>query len=139
MLKISQYTYFANLSNGDSCAYNSLKGLSSICVFKGINKDTAQNCIQNMNYNAHSSIVECLSEKGHLVDSSINETAICNMKLAEMIFSKYLYLVIYVTEGCNFRCEYCYQNHETRKLDITTAEGIVKLIKREMFKYQGVK
>ncbi|NLB80674.1 MAG: radical SAM protein [Clostridiaceae bacterium] len=74
-----------------------------------------------------------------MVDNKLNETAVCNFKMADLIFGRYLYLVIYVTENCNFCCEYCFQQHQPKSLSQKTAESIVKFVKRELFKYQGVK
>ena len=139
MTSLSKYTYISSLETGDVCLYNSLQGMSSLCVLKNVDVDRAKN-ILNADLDAikpeHKAV---LQRKGHLVDSKLNETAVCNSKMADLIFGRYLYLVIYATENCNFCCEYCFQQHQPKSLSRETAESIVKFVRRELFKYQGVK
>lgn len=139
MSSLSKYTYISSLDTGDVCLYNSLQGMSSICVLKCISVDKAK-AILNRNSDAIKPEDKAtLRRKGHLIDSESNEFAIRNFKMAELVFGRYLYLVVYTTENCNFCCEYCFQEHRPRSLSQETAESIIKFVTCELFKYQGVK
>lgn len=42
----------------------------------------------------------------------------------------YLHLILFATEQCNFRCNYCYEDFTTGKMQAEVVEGVKNLIKR---------
>lgn len=43
--------------------------------------------------------------------------------------SNFLCITIAVTNACNFRCTYCFEDHESTKLELTTIKEICNIIK----------
>lgn len=51
----------------------------------------------------------------------------------------FLQLIILPTEGCNFRCTYCYENHENKKMLPETKESIINFVEKNISKYTALR
>lgn len=86
-------------------------------------------------------------ELSHLLTNKILVPQNFNIKVEnQKIFKDFyekkekLQLIILPTEKCNFRCKYCYENHEQKSMDKNTIEGIINFVREKLpgYKYLQV-
>jgi uncharacterized protein len=51
-------------------------------------------------------------------------------QLAHILDERYLNLILFPTEQCNFRCTYCYEDFKAKQMEPTVVEAIKQLVKR---------
>lgn len=84
----------------------------------------------------HSPIKDLLSSKKFLVDDNVDESARAELKYFETAHStNKLLLTILPTEDCNFRCQYCYEEHNVGKMTQNVVNAIKKYVERNLYKY----
>ena len=92
--------------------------------------------LDNPNSNKYAQIREILVNKEIFLDDTIDEAARAELKYMEFAHSnKSLILTILPTEDCNFRCQYCYEEHNLGKMRETVVEGIKNFLKKNLYKY----
>lgn len=80
---------------------------------------------------------EILVKKGYLIDEDKNEfNEILKNIIKTNFASNVLHLIIYPTEDCNFRCEYCYQYHNKGKMNKNIQEAIILYVKKNIHNYK---
>lgn len=47
-----------------------------------------------------------------------------------------LQLILLPTEGCNFRCKYCYENHDSKKMTKETITSLVEFVREKLPNYK---
>ncbi|MFZ2315780.1 MAG: radical SAM protein [Gammaproteobacteria bacterium] len=60
-------------------------------------------------------------------------------KLLSIITNKFIELIIFPTEQCNFRCVYCYEDFSFGKMKKNTVEAIKRLILHRVNELDGIK
>jgi len=89
----------------------------------------------DMKSNFHKALIE----QGMLVEENVREHQLVGYyeKNSRPI---YLKLILIVTRQCNFRCPYCYEEHECKTMRDETYDAIIVFIKKqlEMKKYDGL-
>lgn len=89
----------------------------------------------DMNSNFHKALIE----QGMLVEENVREHQLVGYyeKNSRPI---YLKLILIVTRQCNFRCPYCYEEHECKTMRDEIYDAIIVFIKKqlEMKKYDGL-
>lgn len=83
------------------------------------------------NGNTENTLYNILSEKMFVTDLNKFNEASVQMR---NYMSKRLILSILPTEGCNFRCTYCYENHE----NIIMTENIIEEIKKYIYSQKNI-
>lgn len=70
----------------------------------------------------------------HMVlNENINEINILNLKYREFCQSDTLEIIAFVTRYCNFRCPYCYEEHETgKRMEDETYDAMFAFIKEKI-------
>ncbi|MEG2895515.1 MAG: radical SAM protein, partial [Niameybacter sp.] len=69
----------------------------------------------------------------------INEDQILKFKyIVEINNNNLLTLIIVLTEDCNLRCKYCYEDRTHETISTSVQENIVKFIKKNISKYRGL-
>lgn len=53
--------------------------------------------------------------------------------------SEELHLILLPTEGCNFRCMYCYESHDNHVMSKELQDSIVSFVKKNIQKYKAVR
>lgn len=53
--------------------------------------------------------------------------------------SEELVLILLPTEGCNFRCTYCYECHDNNIMSKETQDAIIKFIEQNISKYKSIR
>ena len=86
------------------------------------------------------SVYKFLMDKGFLVDEEIDEDAVEREEIerAKNNDGK-LGLIIMPTDDCNFRCPYCYEDHEKRYMSKEYLDKIAKFVDKNIHKYEGLK
>ena len=104
----------------------------------GICDNGSQN--PNIKYiSSNDAIENKLIKYGIIVPKSYNESAAAHLKYLEEITEPILRLTIVPTYRCNFRCPYCYQDHEhSIIMDEETQEAIIKYVRKHISKYTAV-
>lgn len=82
--------------------------------------------------------LEALVNEYLIVSENENEDDFFNRILYEAIFKNELKVTIIPTELCNFRCVYCYENHNMGSMTETEENGVIKFFKRNIRKYERV-
>lgn len=104
-----------------------------------ISKDKSQDVeyvLSNPDTEEFLRIKRILINKGYLVEDDVNESARAELKYFEVAHStKNLVLTILPTEDCNFRCEYCYEEHNIGRMAPNIIDAIKKFVERNLYKY----
>ncbi len=80
-----------------------------------------------------------LAKYGIIVPEAYDENAAANLKYLEEIAEPVLRLTIVPTYRCNFRCPYCYQDHEHAEImSEEIQEEIIKYVRKHISNYTGV-
>jgi uncharacterized protein len=84
--------------------------------------------VEECDFNNSDSLSYMLNN-GFLVEDNTDELINLRKEVRERLNSDFddLNLTIMITEECNFNCIYCYQKHNSRTLDITKANSILKI------------
>lgn len=130
-LKKSPYLYEYQSNNGDFMYVNSYTNLF-LKIHKEEKKQFDQLLIQHSEQERTT-----LIENGILVPEDFN-IEVENKKILKEFYEKKekLHLIILPTEGCNFRCKYCYENHEANRMSEDTIEGIVNFVREKLPEYK---
>jgi len=74
------------------------------------------------------------------VDASIDEEEIEKLEIEKIKNNNgYLSFIILPTDDCNFRCQYCYEDHEKRRMSISYLDLIARFVDKNIEKYKGLK
>jgi len=100
------------------------------------NSTEVDNIIKFPNSVDNSQIKEFLVKKNYLINDTIDELARAELKYFEVAHStNKLLLTILPTEDCNFRCQYCYEEHNVGKMTQNVVTAIKKYVERNLYKY----
>lgn len=56
----------------------------------------------------------------------------------QKVMEKHLTLVLMPTEKCNFRCEYCYESHDSLEMKEEIVDQVLKYIKKQASNYKEI-
>lgn len=79
-----------------------------------------------------------LVEKGMIIDEQKDEVKIAELKYMDDINQKILRLTILPTLACNFRCKYCYENHENVCFSENDINEVTKYVKKHLGEYNAL-
>lgn len=130
-LKLSPYLYEYKTTKGDFMYVNSYNSrILKVC--KNEKKEFDRVIINPTDYE-----YKHLLSNGILVPHNFN-IEIENQKLLDEFYEKKerLHLIILPTEGCNFRCKYCYEVHEPKRMNEDTMDGIIKFVREKLPAYK---
>ena len=129
-MKESKYNYFAKDNNQVIC----LNGISghvfsvSDEAYQEINKILATPNDPNHDMD----IVKSLYELKFLIDEDTDELYILRNRNREAIKNNSYHLIVNPTLECNFRCWYCYEDHNIGHMEQSTIESIKKFISQTL-------
>ncbi len=125
-MKKSKYNYLVSRKENQSLLFNTRNH-----ALIEVDDDTLK---KYNNGTLDSEIVEAMSELGFLIENDVDE-----LKEMQEDYEKFcvdhsrLELTVMTTERCNFRCPYCYQNHEAKDMTLEKAQTLCKFLK-EIYK-----
>ena len=136
MYKVSRFSYSCKNDKGDMLLYNTLAGTKSFCKLKNIEADS----INDESFLSKLSVKEALGleEKGIIVDDNLDEDAMLNEFVLQILSPSTLTIFINPTESCNFRCKYCYENHTSGMMKPGIQDEIIKIIRDNIHHYTAL-
>lgn len=137
--KPSMFYYNTHIDNS-VVLYNSLMGVKSICKISAEKEKKVTEWLKAKEIvNCDDDDFSCLLNYGYFVPINTNEKHIRNALYAEFMADSTLNLVIHTTKQCNFRCQYCYLDFESKSLDEDMEERILLFIQKQLHMYNCVK
>lgn len=139
-VKSSKFNYYQDGENGTIIVYN--YHYKQLCKFPSDTKTYIENVLSGNDIGTSSdrdiTIKNELIKRNILVPIDRDEDAASQLDFMNEITRKIMVLTIYPTMACNFRCPYCYQDHENHKMSSDIQEGIVKYVRKNISKFTGV-
>jgi len=90
-------------------------------------------CVANT---LNAQIKRILTDKSYIVDDDVDELARAELRYFETAHSTgKLLLTILPTEDCNFRCQYCYEEHNAGKMTKKVINALKNYVERNLFRY----
>lgn len=133
--KESRFTYKVENEEGDLLLYNTLVGTKSLLKIKNTTKERYEN---ELLPSAKEELHNILYSKGILVNKEDDEDNKLKLLYLKNIGSNILTLVILPTEQCNFRCKYCYETFENRRMDKKTQDAVIQYVRTNINRYSGL-
>lgn len=88
---------------------------------------------------ANEKLESMLVKYGIIIPEYYNENSEAHLKYLEEVSEPVLELTIVPTYRCNFRCPYCYQDHEKGLImDEGTQDAIIKFVRKHIANYTAV-
>ena len=135
MYKLSKFNYHCLNDAGELLLFNSYLGFNSMCKIK--NKTVQRLFLEN-----HTSLTDeillKLVKKGIIVANELDEDMKLKSLITDTIASQRLGLTISPTEGCNFRCKYCYESHDNLNITNEVKENIIIFVRNNIHKYTNL-
>lgn len=134
----SKFNYHIKLDNGDLIIYNSLtKSMDK--YNKNISDKVEKYLSGKLNKEElKPKLLQNLIDKEYVISEEKDELAIANMRYMENIMDGRLELTLLPTNRCNFRCPYCYEDHEDITMSKELQDSIIKYVRKNISKYTSV-
>lgn len=132
MYKLSKFNYSCFNYKNELLLFNTLKGTESMC--KIIDKNNQEKFLNNFKL-LDQRIVDKLINKGLIINEDVDEDRKLDSLIQKYMAPKDLSITISPTEGCNFRCKYCYETHENLRMSSETRENIISFVKDNIHKF----
>lgn len=135
---LSKFGIIQESKDGSLILYNSMaKRIVKVSAYEAdIIKDIYYN---NKNLQLNTSTLKQLATMGFLVPVGYDENVVANVEYLKEVMNPTLGLTIVPTFRCNFRCPYCYQDHENSEImSNDTQDAILKYVRKNISKYTGV-
>lgn len=137
--KLSKFNYFVQGENGKMIYYNHL--YRQLCSFASDYYDRIENCIAAIKRGTEQEIEDAtifqeLLRRKAVLPKNYDEEAVSKLHYMNEITRNSLCFIIYPTLACNFRCPYCYQDHENNNMSLDTATGIVSYVRKNITKFR---
>ncbi|MBQ8392455.1 MAG: radical SAM protein [Clostridia bacterium] len=138
--KTSQFNYILSNGSDELRLYNSLKGKNSLLIIKNDKIKKFYRIQENCNLDEWEKDEDFLKLKklGYFVESETDELMLANLKKNDVINYPGLVLTIMPTEDCNFRCQYCYEDHKKGKMSKKVQDSIVKFVRKNINNYTAL-
>lgn len=121
-MKKSKYNYLVSMRENQTLLFNTRNH-----ALVELDDETLKNYL---NDTLDSNVIAPMSEFGFLIENDVDE-----LKEMEADYEKtcenssQMKLTIMTTERCNFRCPYCYQNHEAKDMTLENADILCEFLK----------
>lgn len=136
--RMSNFCIYRQFNTNDLILYDSLNGIDGINIVKEgtrllpyLEKGKSYEFTDNEDF-------KWLIKNRYLIDCTINEKAIRDARKAHFLENTCLYLTIYVTKKCNFKCIYCANNYESEALLSNTQKDIISFIQKNIHRFSGI-
>lgn len=134
--KYSKYNIYRNI-DGDLIIFNSLRG--NFSKIKGLDIDIIEKVIKNeIIPDISSYLFNILIDNNYLINASSDEDRLLKQLVNDVTKSEKVNLIIFPTENCNFRCNYCYENFKVGLMSSQIVDDILKMLDKKKFRYLAV-
>ena len=137
-LKKSKYAFFIENENNELIIYHSITGFILLCSeMDYIEKAKSVEKNEIIYLDKEDDFISLLYKKGVLLNIEFDETCqVRQMYEENVLHRKELLITLIVTRQCNFRCVYCGQKHENKKMPKSTYDSIINFIEKMCNTYQ---
>lgn len=136
-VKASQYNYILHNSNNELLIYNSLN--YKFIKILSDEVDKIEPYLVTKEVVKSEGIINSLASRGIFVPEDCEELALVNNVYLDCINNEgTLAILITVTEDCNFRCPYCFEEHKQNRMSQEVMDNIVKFVQHNLVKYRGL-
>ena len=111
-MKFSIYNHVVHLEDG-IYVYNALYS-QAVKIRKKKNIEYFKRILDLNVMHKQNKLVKYLYENNYIVDNDVDEFSIAKEKVCSVYNDSGLFIMLYVTNQCNFRCVYCPQEHESK-------------------------
>lgn len=133
-MKTTRFMRKCRGNNGDLLLLNTLNG--NLTVVSKEKSKTYENLLDDPDQEIDEKAKNFLIEREYIVDNDTNEASRAELAYLEAAHSTHcLLLTILPTEDCNFRCQYCYEEHNKGRMKDCVCEGIKNYIIKNLHKY----
>lgn len=128
-MKVSKFVNMLE-ENGVLVAHSSLYNVA--IRVSGETADTVREILTTGNIEGYedSDLVKDMIKHGFLVENNSDEDATANYLISNV--ETPLQIIMIVTRQCNFRCPYCYENHENKVMQKDTYDATISFIQDYM-------
>ena len=135
--KPSKYNYVHKSRDGSLRLYNSARGTQSLSY---VDSDKAMEVAEILKTGADELVGESskLAELGYLVPNGQDEDILKKFRVMETVMDNPLHLILLPTEGCNFRCKYCYETFSKGVMSKQVQESIVSYVRKNINKHNSL-
>lgn len=137
-LKTSMFNHYTVCEDQSLILYNSYHGINSIRKVSSKKSEKVIAWLNGENFNYEDVDFNELESIGYFVSSQTDEKAIRRLLYLVNTTDNTLNLIIHTTEACNFRCQYCALDFNTKNMSLEIQNAIVKYIACNIHKYKGV-
>ncbi len=137
MYKLSRFNYIIEDNDQLIRLYNSLSGQKSLLIVPLEKKEKIFNIFTNCNQKSWFNDCDFLKlcDLGYIVDEELDEISLGLLQKNHIINYPGLLLTIMPTEDCNFRCTYCYENHQKGKMTSDVQNSVVNFVQKNIKNY----
>ena len=137
MYKVSRFNYMIEDSNHMVRLYNSLIGQSSLLIVSSNKKEKILEMFADCNRTCwlHDKDFFRLCNSGYIINADTDEVSLGLLRKNDIINYPGLLLTVMPTEDCNFRCQYCYEDHKKGKMSQAVQNSIVKFVQKNIKNY----
>ena len=139
MVKLSKFNYIIDDKN-ELRLYNSLHGTDSLLIVNENNKERVLDYLSDPKESKLDiAIIKKLLVNGYIVPEEEDEDISVRLRANDVINNNCLTLRLMPTEDCNFRCEYCYEEHKKGKMSDTVQKSVVRFVAKNISKYNQLR
>ncbi len=136
-VKTSRYNYFLHNAEGDLLIYNSLN--YEFLKILHNKSEFVEHYLRTGESFRTQGLLEKLADRGIFVPEGCDEMELVHEKFIDCVNNDgILTILVVLTENCNMRCPYCFEEHKERKITQDTIDSIIKFVKRSISKYRGL-
>lgn len=131
-MKLSKYTILKEI-NGERIFFNTRTCALAVVndEFEQVVKDIQMNQYNESLYDEK--LIQAMKNSGCIVDDSLQEIDEVEFKRNSFKYqTNSLGLTITPTLNCNFRCQYCFENHIIGNMSVDTQEALLKFITAQL-------
>lgn len=132
-MKASMYNMYLEI-DGNNVIFNTLNSklyMVEEMIYKCLKNDSINETLVQEDK-------EVLLNAGLIIDREVDEVDMFKHIVDKSIYDNNLRITIVLTNNCNFRCQYCYQNKTNKAMSDETENSIIKYIQKNIRGYKSV-
>lgn len=137
-MKTSMFNYSFQTDDGGLYLYNTYTGKNSICLVKGDEKKKVLDWLENPPVAANDATFEKLKADGFFVEDDVDEKRRREDLMMRFLSEPELDLTVHTTKQCNFRCQYCCLDFESKPMQSDVQKGIINHVRKNIGMYNSV-
>lgn len=137
-MKKSMFTFYFMDEREDLVIYNSYIGREGIRVIENKKKDQVMDWLENPPEDCTDELFIQLYNLGYFLKDDVDEKKRRENLMQERLCDSELDLTIHTTKACNFRCQYCSLDFESKPMTLEIQNRIIKHVRKNIGIYSAV-